>query len=116
MVHIFSKKKLSVVGNSLGFVIEKPILELLHMDRETEFEMITDGNRSDPYAFHIVENQPFIDRNKRTGLAAAVAFLEFNGIDLDDPSGELYQSMLDISVRKLDKSGFARLLQKLVGQ
>ncbi len=39
------RKKLSVVGNSLGFVIEKPILELLHMDRETEFEMSTDGNR-----------------------------------------------------------------------
>jgi len=39
------RKKLSVIGNSLGFVIEKPILELLHIDRETEFEMSTDGNR-----------------------------------------------------------------------
>ncbi len=68
------------------------------------------------YAFHIAENQPFIDGNKRTGLAAGLVFLEFNGIELDDPSGELYQAMLDISVRKLDKSGFARLLQKLVGK
>jgi antitoxin component of MazEF toxin-antitoxin module len=38
-------KKLSAVGNSLGIVIEKPILELLKIDRETEIEMITDGNR-----------------------------------------------------------------------
>lgn len=39
------RKKLSVVGNSLGLVIEKPILELLKIDRETEIEMTTDGNR-----------------------------------------------------------------------
>jgi death-on-curing protein len=65
------------------------------------------------YAFHIAENQPFIDGNKRTGLAAALVFLEFNEIALDDPRGKLYQAMLQISARKLDKPGFARLLQKL---
>lgn len=39
------RKKLSAVGNSFGVVIEKPILELLKIDRDTEFEMTTDGNR-----------------------------------------------------------------------
>jgi antitoxin MazE len=39
------KKKLSTIGNSLGIVIEKPILELLDIDRETELEMTTDGQR-----------------------------------------------------------------------
>lgn len=39
------RKKLSAVGNSLGVVIEKPILELLDIDRETELEMTTDGQR-----------------------------------------------------------------------
>lgn len=39
------KKKLSAVGNSYGLVIEKPILELLNIDRDTELEMTTDGNR-----------------------------------------------------------------------
>lgn len=39
------KKKLSAIGNSLGIVIEKPILELLDIDRETELEMTTDGQR-----------------------------------------------------------------------
>ncbi len=39
------KKKLAVIGNSLGFLIEKPILELLKMDRNTEFEVTTDGTR-----------------------------------------------------------------------
>jgi len=39
------RKKLSAIGNSLGLVIEKPILELLNIDRDTELEMTTDGDR-----------------------------------------------------------------------
>ncbi len=39
------KKKLSAVSNSFGSIIEKPILELLKIDRDTELEMSTDGNR-----------------------------------------------------------------------
>jgi antitoxin MazE len=39
------RKKLSAIGNSLGIVIEKPILELLDIRRDTELEMKTDGER-----------------------------------------------------------------------
>jgi len=39
------RKGLSAIGNSLGIVIEKPILELLGIDRDTELEMTTDGER-----------------------------------------------------------------------
>ena len=39
------RKKLSAIGNSLGIVIEKPILELLDFNRDTEIEMTTDGER-----------------------------------------------------------------------
>jgi antitoxin MazE len=39
------RKKLSAIGNSLGVVIEKPILELLQITRETELELTTDGQR-----------------------------------------------------------------------
>jgi antitoxin MazE len=39
------RKKLSAIGNSLGVVIEKPILELLDIDRDTELELTTDGQR-----------------------------------------------------------------------
>ncbi len=56
------KKKLSAIGNSLGIVIEKPILELLDIDRDTELEMTTDGQRL------IIE--PVRQRRKRV-LAAA---------------------------------------------
>lgn len=39
------RKKLSAIGNSLGLVIEKPVLELLKIDRDTELEVSTDGSR-----------------------------------------------------------------------
>jgi antitoxin component of MazEF toxin-antitoxin module len=39
------RKKLSAIGNSLGIVIEKPILELLDITRETELDMTTEGGK-----------------------------------------------------------------------
>jgi antitoxin component of MazEF toxin-antitoxin module len=39
------RKKLSAIGNSLGIVIEKPILELLEITRDTELDVKTDGER-----------------------------------------------------------------------
>jgi len=36
-------KKLIAVGNSLGLIIERPILELLNIDKETPLEVRTDG-------------------------------------------------------------------------
>ncbi len=38
------RKKLTAIGNSLGLVIEKPILDLLNINRETELEITTDGD------------------------------------------------------------------------
>ncbi len=36
-------KRLSVIGNSLGLIIDKPILELLNINRDTLLEVKTDG-------------------------------------------------------------------------
>jgi antitoxin MazE len=38
------QKKLSVVGNSLGLIIDKPVLELLRIDKDTPLEVSTDGD------------------------------------------------------------------------
>jgi antitoxin MazE len=36
-------KKLTTIGNSLGLIIEQPILELLAIEQDTPLEMTTDG-------------------------------------------------------------------------
>lgn len=38
-------KKLTPFGNSYGIVIDKPILELLHITKDTELEVSTDDGR-----------------------------------------------------------------------
>jgi death on curing protein len=65
------------------------------------------------YAFHIAENQPFVDGNKRTGLNAALVFLDINGWIVSDPDMRLYDAMIAISSRGLDKRGLAKLFQEL---
>jgi len=37
------EKKLTAIGNSLGVIIERPILDLLNIDRDTVLEITTDG-------------------------------------------------------------------------
>ncbi len=38
-------KRLQAIGNSYGVIIDKPILELLHVTPETALEVSTDGER-----------------------------------------------------------------------
>ena len=37
------QKKLTPVGNSLGLILDRPILELLRIDRDTPLDISTDG-------------------------------------------------------------------------
>lgn len=65
------------------------------------------------YAYHISENQPFVDGNKRTALASALIFLEMNGVSISDPKGRLYDAMIKLSTHKLGKKALAALLAEL---
>lgn len=60
------------------------------------------------YAFHIAQNQPFLDGNKRTGMGAALTFLECNHVDVDQFDGRrLYDAMIALAEKRLDKAGLA---------
>jgi death-on-curing protein len=65
------------------------------------------------YAFHISQNHPFIDGNKRAALASTLVFLEMNGISISDPEGKLYDAMILLGSGKLGKSEFAQILRNL---
>jgi death on curing protein len=47
------------------------------------------------YLYHIVQDHPFIDGNKRVGLEAALIFLEINNVFLEATNDEL----VDLTVR-----------------
>ena len=65
------------------------------------------------YAFHIAENHPFVDGNKRTALNAAIVFLGLNGFDVVDDEGRLYDAMMDLATGKLSKGHMAALLEQV---
>lgn len=46
------------------------------------------------YLFHIGRNHPFIDGNKRTALACALAFLRLNGVRVVASDDELYDLVM----------------------
>ena len=65
------------------------------------------------YAFHICQNHPFVDGNKRTALASALVFLSLNGIELDDPKEDLYRLMMGVANGKKSKADIAAEFRRL---
>ncbi len=65
------------------------------------------------YAFHVCQNHPFFDGNKRAALAVALVFLEINGISIIDPQQKLLDAMLKMASGRLNKKDFAKILQNL---
>ena len=65
------------------------------------------------YVFHICQNHPFIDGNKRTALVSALVFLELNGISILGTQDKLYEAMINISSGKMKKEDFAEISRRL---
>lgn len=53
------------------------------------------------YAFGVVENHPFVDGNKRVGLACAGVFLLLNGLEVDAPEPEAVFVIRDVAAGEL---------------
>lgn len=56
------------------------------------------------YMFHIVQNHPFVDGNKRSGAVAALLFLDLNGIEINPPKGSIYNLTIAVANGLVDKT------------
>ena len=68
------------------------------------------------YCFHIAEAQAFLDGNKRTAAAVALAFLRSNGVLIDFDSTPLYEPMIAIAEKRMSKAELASLIRQLAGR
>jgi len=70
------------------------------------------------YCFHISEAQAFIDGNKRTAVAAALLFLELNGVNTTDQdiTVSMYDAVIAIAENKINVDQLADIIRKLFGQ
>ena len=64
------------------------------------------------YLWHLVCDHPFVDGNKRTGLVAAVVFLELNGQTLAAPEDELEALVWSVARGEADKAQAAAFLRR----
>ncbi len=65
------------------------------------------------YAYHLAESQAYLDGNKRTGIQAALDFLEINGVDTSRlPESGAYEAMIQIAKHELNRSGLAEFFRK----
>jgi death-on-curing protein len=97
-------RDLALLESALGQPEASFAGEWLHADR---YEMAA------AYAYHLCQNHPFIDGNKRTALAAALVFLELNNITILDPRRRLKNAMIRIASGKMRKEDFAKVLRTL---
>jgi death-on-curing protein len=59
------------------------------------------------YLFHLVQNHPFIDGNKRAGAVAARVFLLLNGVALDMPEDSIYDLVIATAEGRATKAEIA---------
>ncbi|EKD96250.1 MAG: hypothetical protein ACD_24C00124G0001 [uncultured bacterium] len=61
--------------------------------------------------FSIIKNHPFVDGSKRTGLHAAITFLELNGHDIAATDSKLVKLGLDITSNLFDEKRAVEILR-----
>lgn len=68
------------------------------------------------YLYHLVQNHPFIDGNKRVGAAAAVIFLAMNDVQVQADEDGLAEITLRVATGQAGKAEAAAFLRKIAGQ
>lgn len=64
------------------------------------------------YLYHIVQDHPFVDGNKRTGAVAAIVFLAMSDIEVDIDEHELENLVRSVADSTASKSEVAGLFRR----
>ena len=63
------------------------------------------------YLYHIVQNHPFVDGNKRTGTVAAIVFLALNGLEIEADEDAFGDLVIAVASGQADKASVAAFLR-----
>jgi death-on-curing protein len=64
------------------------------------------------YLFHLTQNHPFVDGNKRIGLAVAIALLGLNEVWLESEPNELLEMVFEVARGEIGKPEIAVFLRE----
>lgn len=68
------------------------------------------------YLFHIAQNHPFVDGNKRAAVMSALAFLRANDVELSMVPQELEATTLKVAAGELSKEKLTKWLRGQIGK
>jgi death-on-curing protein len=63
------------------------------------------------YVFHLVKNHPFVDGNKRIGLATGLVFLSLNDVPIEATDDELVTLIVGVAEGKRSKADVSVFLR-----
>ena len=104
-------------GGVYGVRDEGRLDAALHMPQAQfggEFLHPTNFHMAAAYGFHLCQNHPFIDGNKRTAGMVMFTFLRLNGLDPIASELDYYKTMMAVANGEMDKEQLAAWLQKVV--
>jgi death-on-curing protein len=64
------------------------------------------------YAFHICQNHPFIDGNKRVALTSSLVFLDINGYTFNCKEEIVYEKIMNVAKGGLNKEELIKYYEK----
>jgi len=64
------------------------------------------------YTFHICQNHPFIDGNKRVALASSLVFLDINGYEFNCEEETLYNEIMSVAKGEIRKEDLIKFYEK----
>ena len=66
------------------------------------------------YLYHIVQNHPFLDGNKRTAVATAIIFLAMNDVEIETDEDALVDLTISVACGEAGKSEIAQFFRQRV--
>ena len=64
------------------------------------------------YTYHICQNHPFIDGNKRVALTSSLVFLDINGYEFNCKNEKLYNEIMNVAKGETKKDKLIKFYEK----
>jgi len=106
--------QIRLYGGSYGVRDASALDSALHMPQAQfggEFLHPTILHMAAAYGFHLSQNHPFLDGNKRTAGMAMFTFLRLNGLEPIATEIEYYDTMMAVASGQMSKEQLADWLQ-----
>ncbi len=111
--------QIRLYGGSYGLRDAAALDSALHTPQaqfEGEFLHTSIFHMAAAYGFHLSQNHPFIDGNKRVAGMAMFTFLLLNGIEPQATEMDYYNTMMAVASGSISKEELTRWLENTTGE